>query len=80
MASPATEIPNGTRGLRRVEAAIYVRISPSKFDQLVDDGRMPRARRIDAVKVWDRHELDAAFDDLPHDGDPDQNPWDGNAP
>lgn len=27
---------------------------------------MPPPRRIDARKVWDRLELDAAFDDLPN--------------
>lgn len=55
------------RGLRREEAAAYVRVSPSKFDECVIDGRMPRPRRIDGVKVWDRRDLDLAFDRLPYD-------------
>jgi predicted DNA-binding transcriptional regulator AlpA len=46
---------------------MYLGISPTKFDSLVDDGRMPRPRMIDSRKVWDVQELDAAFDDLPHD-------------
>ena len=29
------------RGFSRVEAAAYIGISPSKFDQLITDGRMP---------------------------------------
>lgn len=62
------------RGLQRDNAALYVGISPSKFDQLVEDGRMPRPKRIDRRVLWDRHELDAAFSDLAHD-EP-VNPWD----
>jgi predicted DNA-binding transcriptional regulator AlpA len=53
------------RGLSRVEAAAYVGISPSKFDELVADGRMPGARRIDARRLWDVRELDLYWDDLP---------------
>jgi excisionase family DNA binding protein len=53
------------RGLSRVEAATYLGISPSKFDELVRDGRMPAPKRIDSRKVWDIHNLDVAFDALP---------------
>jgi len=42
-------------------------VGPSKFDEMVADGRMPPPRRIDGRKVWDRHELDASFNDLPRD-------------
>lgn len=52
------------RGLSRVEAAAYVGISPTKFDQLVTDGRLPKAKQIDGRKVWDVRELDPAFDEL----------------
>lgn len=34
---------------------------------MVGDGRMPKARRIDHAKVWDRLELDLYFDALPKD-------------
>ncbi len=54
------------RGLRRVEAATYIGISDTKFDQLVADGRMPPPKRIDTVVVWDQDELDIAFSSLPH--------------
>jgi predicted DNA-binding transcriptional regulator AlpA len=57
--------PVPRRGLNRIEAAMYVGISPTKFDDMVDDGRMPKPRRIDARKVWDVRELDLAFDALP---------------
>ncbi|MGU3538876.1 hypothetical protein [Methylobacterium sp. A54F] len=56
------------RLVSREAAAAYVCISPNKFDELVRDGRMPRARRIDARKVWCVRELDAAADNLPLDG------------
>jgi hypothetical protein len=50
------------RGLSRVEAARYLGISPSKFDELRKDGRIGPARVIDGRKVWDVHDLDAAFE------------------
>jgi predicted DNA-binding transcriptional regulator AlpA len=56
------------RGLSRVEAAAYIGVSPSTFDQLVKDGRMPPAKRINSRTVWDRKQLDAAFDALPDGG------------
>ena len=59
--------PIPRRGLSRVEAAIYVGVSPSKFDEMVDDNRMPQPRRVDARKLWDVRELDLAFDALPRD-------------
>ncbi len=57
---------------------MYLGISPSKFEELVDDGRMPRPRMIDSRKLWDICELDAAFDELPHADSPSivANSWD----
>lgn len=52
------------RGFNRIEAAAYIGISPTKFDQLVGDGRMPHAKQIDGRKVWDVRELDPAFEEL----------------
>jgi hypothetical protein len=63
------------RGLSREEAANYLGISPSKFDQLRKDGRVDAARLIDGRKVWDIHALDRAFDALPHDGDEGDEDW-----
>jgi predicted DNA-binding transcriptional regulator AlpA len=62
------------RGLCREEAAAYIGVGTSKFDQMVADGRMPRPKVIDARVVWDRHRLDIAFEDLP-DREA-RNPWD----
>ena len=56
------------RGLSRIEAATYIGVSPSLFDQMVEDGRMPKPKMINSRLVWDRWELDAAFSALPHKG------------
>jgi len=62
------------RGLSRVEAAAYIGVSPSIFDQMVNDGRMPKPKRINSKPVWDRFKLDEAFSSLPDEGA--DNPWD----
>lgn len=56
------------RGLGREEAARYIGVGTSKFDELVKDGRMPKPKRLDGRTVWDRVALDIAFTDLPDDG------------
>jgi predicted DNA-binding transcriptional regulator AlpA len=63
------------RGYRREEAAHYVGVSPTKFDQLVKDKRMPRPIRIDGCVIWDKRKLDLAFDALVGDDNDDANPW-----
>ena len=68
--------PPTRRGLCRVEAAEYVGVSPTLFDQMVSDGRMPWAKRVNARRIWDVRALDLAFDALPGDGNADNNPWD----
>ena len=60
------------RGLRREEAALYIGLKPTKFDQLVREKRLPEPVRIDGCVVWDVKKLDAAFDEL---SDP-RNVWD----
>lgn len=52
------------RGLNRDEAAYYVGVGPTKFDELVKAGRMPRGKRIDGRVVWDRVQLDIAFSEI----------------
>ena len=64
LAPGAAWLPQPRRGLSRVEAAAYIGISPSKFDELVADGRMPKPVPIDSRKVWDIRHLDLAFDAL----------------
>jgi excisionase family DNA binding protein len=67
--------PVPRRGLSRDEAAMYIGISGGKFVEMVSDGRMPGAVRIDGRKVWDVRSLDLAFDSLPRDDAP--NSWEG---
>ena len=43
---------------------MYVGIGATKFDELVNAGKMPKPKRIDARKVWDIRKLDVAFDAL----------------
>lgn len=67
------------RGLSEGEAALYVGIGSTKFAELVADGRMPRPRVLDGRKLWDVSDLDAAFRDLPIEGEHAKivgpNPW-----
>jgi predicted DNA-binding transcriptional regulator AlpA len=53
------------RGLSREQAAAYVGISPSLFDALVKDGRMPAPKRINSRTVWDRLQLDEGIHRTP---------------
>jgi predicted DNA-binding transcriptional regulator AlpA len=53
------------RGLSRAEAAFYIGVSPSLFDALVRDGRMPQPKRINTRTVWDRRQIDEFFAALP---------------
>ena len=62
-------LPLIRRGLKLEDAAAWVGVGRTKFLAMVDDGRMPRPRRIDGVRVWDVKDLDVAFDDLPIDGE-----------
>ena len=53
------------RGLSRDEAARYVGVGPTLFDEMVADGRMPRPKLINSRTIWDRVTLDIAFSSLP---------------
>jgi predicted DNA-binding transcriptional regulator AlpA len=54
------------RLLRREWAAAYLGISPASLDRYVAAGKIPEAKLLQGVKVWDRHDLDATADDLPY--------------
>jgi hypothetical protein len=56
------------RGLSREDAARWIGVSPSKFDEMRKDGRIGPAKLIDGRKVWDIRMLDDAFDALPSEG------------
>jgi len=59
------------RGLSRPEAAEYIGVSKTKFEEMVADGRMPKPKRIDGRVVWDRIQVDLAFTALPDENDRD---------
>lgn len=52
------------RALSRTEAACYIGVGTTKFDELVSQHRMPKPFRIDGRILWDIHDLDAAVDVL----------------
>ena len=62
------------RGLSRIQAAEYVGLSTTLFDDFISDGRMPEPRKANTRNLWDRYELDMAFDALPKKRE--DNPWD----
>lgn len=62
------------RGLKRELAARYVGVGLTKFDEMVNDGRMPTPKRIDGRKLWDKRALDSFFENLPEETPP--NDWD----
>ena len=66
---PASLAP---RGLSRAQAAAYIGVSASLFDEMVKDGRMPKPTQINARRVWDRYKLDEAFATLPDEREKDE--------
>lgn len=61
----ALERPTPRRGLSRVEAAMYLGISPSKFDELRHSGQIGAAKIIGSRLLFDVFLLDEYFDALP---------------
>ena len=53
--------------MSRDEAARWIGVGTTKFDEMVADGPMPKPKKIDGRVVWDRLRFDAAFTDLPED-------------
>jgi predicted DNA-binding transcriptional regulator AlpA len=67
LALPPTLAP---RLISREASAAYVNVSPTTFDEMVRDGRMPRPKLLsERRRAWDVRELDAAIDQLPSAGD-----------
>ena len=42
----------------------YVGVTPSTFDQMVSDGRMPKPVQLGDESVWDLEQLDKSFNRL----------------
>jgi hypothetical protein len=60
-------------GLSRSQAAEYIGVGLTKFDELVRTGQMPKPKKIGSRTLYDRRLLEASFDELDSD---DVNPWD----
>jgi excisionase family DNA binding protein len=69
------------RMLSRREAALYVGVSCTTFDNMIEAGLMPKALRIGRRILWDLHDLDGALDALrdARAAEESANPWDGVA-
>lgn len=52
-------------GISRLEAAAYIGVSGSLFDEMVADGRMPKPKKINGRVVWSVRALTLAFEALP---------------
>ena len=63
------------RGLSRVEAAQYLGISPSKFDELRQSGQIGPAKTIGSRLLFDLYALDEFFDSLPSEKNDDSGDW-----
>ena len=63
-------------GLNREQAAAYIGVSKSLFNEMVADGRMPKPKKANSRTIWDRRSLERAFSRLPG-GEGDENEeWD----
>jgi hypothetical protein len=56
------------RLVARADAAHYVGVGTTLFDELVRQGMMPRPKAIGTRRLWDLRELDKAIDELPEAG------------
>jgi predicted DNA-binding transcriptional regulator AlpA len=61
---PSRNYNYAPRALRADAAAAYLGMGKTKFLELVDGGRLPSAVAIDGIRVWDRLDLDEAFEEL----------------
>jgi hypothetical protein len=73
--TPRIERPIPRRGLSRVEAAMYLGISPSKFDELRKSGRIGPAKILDGRKLYAVEILDEFFDGLPEENHERADDW-----
>jgi hypothetical protein len=61
----AVERPIPRRGLSRVEAAAYIGVSPSKFDDLRKANRIAPPKILDGRLIFTIERLDEFLDGLP---------------
>jgi hypothetical protein len=63
------------RGLSRVEAAAYIGVSPSKFDQLRHSGRLAAPKVLDGRLIFTVERLDEFLDSLPDENQASDDEW-----
>jgi excisionase family DNA binding protein len=64
------------RALRLTAAAEYLGIGKTKFLELVENGRLPRPIAVDGMRLWDRFDLDDAFERFKAEADAPPNSFD----
>lgn len=64
------------RGMRCDRAAAYLDMSESSFLRLVAEGDVPPGVPVKGMIVWDRYELDAAFENFKAKRKTDRNSFD----
>lgn len=67
-APPRPKPRQGSLQRRPHDACRYLGIGGTLFDQLVSEGKLPKAKRLAGRVIWDRIALDLAFGDMPEDG------------
>ena len=63
------------RGLSQLEAATYLGISPSKFDELRKANRIAPAKVLDGRLIFTTERLDEFLDALPDENQTDNDDW-----
>ncbi len=67
--------PTARRGLSRLEAAGYIGISPSKFDELRKTNRIAPPKVLDGRLIFTVERLDEFLDALPDENQSDNADW-----
>jgi predicted DNA-binding transcriptional regulator AlpA len=57
------------RILRSERAAAYLSMSKSHFEKLVEQGRLPKGKKLGGIVFWDRLSLDAFVDNYEGEND-----------
>jgi excisionase family DNA binding protein len=66
--------PYPPRAMRIEQAAAYLSMSRATFFRLVEEGKMPSPVKVKGMTMWDRYDLDDAFEELKHGcGEPTEN-------
>jgi hypothetical protein len=73
--SPSQARPTPRRGLSRTEAAAYIGISPSKFDELRKANRIAPPKVLDGRLIFTVERLDEFLDALPDENRTSNDDW-----